>query len=241
VSGGLVIVIVVLGLGVVIGIGVLGALQAKKRREAFAAVAAARGWAYAARDDRWVGAFDGPPFGTGNSRRADNVLTGTYDGRPLVAFDYDYTTTSTSTDANGHTTQHTEHHHHSVVGIDTGAAFPELSVSPEGMFGRMIGRMTGHDIELESEDFNRAFTVHCPDRKFASDVLHPQMMEYVLTLRGLAWRVQRGYVLAISTGDHSIAQVDATLTAIDGIIDRIPDFVWQACGVQDAGRPEKEA
>ena len=56
------------------------------------------------------------------------------------------------------------------------------------MIGRLIGRLTNRDIELESEDFNRAFTVSCPDRKFASDVLHPRMMEFLLQHRALAFR-----------------------------------------------------
>ena len=47
-------------------------------------------------------------------------------------------------------------------------------MDPEGCWTGSSGGLAGNDIELESDDFNRAFSVSCPDRKFASDVLHPR-------------------------------------------------------------------
>lgn len=213
-----------------IGFVVLGYLAAKRRHEEMASIARQRGWSYAPRDDRWTETWQGSPFGTGHDRRADNVLQGAYDGRRFVAFDYRYSTTETSTDAQGHRQSREVHHPFSVVALDLGYGFPELSVTPEGFFGRAWGRLTNSDIELESEDFNRMFTVTCPDRKFASDVLHPQMMEYVMTAPDLGWRFASGWLLATTEGQHAIADVDAKLTRIDGIGDRIPEFVWRAAG-----------
>src|SRR5205085_3018749 len=59
-----------------------------------------------------------------------------------------------------------------VTGVQTCALpiLPALSVTPEGMFSRFFGRLTNSDIELESEDFNRAFRVTCPNRRFASEI-----------------------------------------------------------------------
>jgi hypothetical protein len=211
-------------------LGVLGYLSAKKRREQLGILASSRGWHYAERDDSWVDRFDGAPFGLGHDRRAGNVLTGTYDGRPFVAFDYRYSTTETSTDADGHTRTHTEVHPFSVLGLDAGTAFPDLSVTPEGFLGRMVGRLTNTDIELESEAFNRAFTVRSADRKFATDVLHPRMMEYLLQIPDRGWMLRRGWLLAVRPGRHSVAQLDARLLDLDGVLDRIPDFVWKSAG-----------
>lgn len=211
-------------------IGVASYLSAKKRREALSTLAAGRGWVYAEQDDSWVDRFEGAPFGLGHDRRAENVLTGAYDGRSFVAFDYRYSTTETSTDAQGHTQTHTEVHPYSVLGLDAGTVFPELSVTPEGFFGRMVGRLTNTDIELESEAFNRAFTVRSDDRKFATDVLHPRMMEYLLQIPDRGWMLRAGWLLAVRPGRHSIEQVDARLTDLDGILDRIPDFVWKSAG-----------
>ena len=211
----------------VILVAVLGYLRAKQRREGFAALAAARGWAYAERDDRWNDTFQGSPFGLGHNRRSTNVLTGQYDGRWFVAFDYVYYTTETRHDAQGHSSSHEESHTYGVVALDVGAAFPPLQVSPEGMFGRMIGRLTNRDIELESEDFNRAFTVTCPDRKFASDVLHPRMMEYLLAHPGTHFRFAGRWLLQVEAGQAPLELVEPRLRVIDGVLDNVPEFVWR--------------
>ena len=69
---------------------------------------------------------------------------------------------------------------------------PPLSVDPENFLDRFVGRLSGNDIDMESEEFNRAFTVSCPDRKFASDVLHPQLMEFLLAAPAARLAVRAG-------------------------------------------------
>ena len=222
---------IVFGLGLVVLVGFLGYLSAKKRREELSALAAQRGWSYTPRDDSWTERFDGAPFGLGHDRRASNILQGSYDGRGFVAFDFVYHTTETTSGPNNTTSTHEQSHDYSIIAISTGAVFPHLRVSPEGMVKRFFGRLTNSDIELESEEFNRAFTVTCEDRKIATDVLHPQMMEYLLTLRELSWDLRNGSLVVAAPGRHTPAQLDGSLTAIDGILDRIPEFVWKAAGI----------
>lgn len=219
----------VFGLFVVIVIVfiVLGAIAAKKRREGMAALAGQRGWTYVERDDRWCDAFQDSPFGMGHNRKATNVLTGQFDGRPFVNFDFVYHTTETSTDSKGHTSTREVSHHYGISGLDMGASFPALEVTPEGMFGRFIGRVTNTDIELESEDFNRAFTVKCPDRKFASDVLHPRTMELLLQWPKSAFRFDRRWILDVESGQVGLEEIVPRLERIDAIVDQVPDFVWQ--------------
>lgn len=226
-SPGLIIGIIVLVVALVIVAVVMSAIAAKKRREAMAALAAQRGWTYVERDDRWCDTFEGSPFGLGHNRKARNVLTGQFDVRPFVTFDYVYDTTETSTDSEGRTTTREVSHPYGVSGIDMGASFPPLKVTPEGMFGRFVGRITNRDIELESEDFNRAFTVTCSDRKFASDVLHPQMMELLLQWQKSAFRFDGRWILDTEPGRVDLEEIEPRLLRIDAIVDRIPDFVWQ--------------
>jgi hypothetical protein len=196
-------------------------VAAKKRREAMQAFATARGWRYEQEQPALVDRFAGPPFGTGFGREAYNVLYGSHDGRDLVSFDYTYKTQS----SNGKTTTTTTHTF-SVLALRMGVAMPALTVDPESFLDRFVGRITGNDIDLESEDFNRAFTVTCPDRKFASDVLHPQMMEYLLQDPQLGWRFEQDSMLVIARGQRTPEQIDATIEVMDGITDRIPEFVW---------------
>jgi hypothetical protein len=211
--------------GMVVLVAAVGAIYAEDRRDAFATLAARKNWTYAARDDSWTTLFSGSPFGEGFDRKATNLLTGMYNGRPFVAFDYSYSTDSSLSDSARHTSSLSLDHPFSVVAVDTGAAFPHLQVIPEGLVGRISRRLGDQDIELESEDFNRAFTVTCPDRKLASDVLHPRMMQLLLTTPDLAWQLQGRYLLAVRAGSHTEAQVEATLACVSAIVDAVPHFV----------------
>ena len=196
-------------------------LAAKKRREELATYAASRGWRYEVEQPLLVDRFTGAPFGAGFGRRAYNVLYGSHDGRDLVSFDYEY---KTQTSDGKQTTTHV--HRFSVLGLAMGARMPALSVDPENFLDRFVGRIAGTDIDLESEEFNRAFSVRSADRRFASDVLDPRMMEYLLQHRQLGWRFESDSMLVIATGSRTPAEIDATLAVMDGITDRVPEFVW---------------
>ncbi len=208
-------------LALAVAVVVFSYLAAKRRREAMAAYAAGRGWRFEADQPLLVDRFSGPPFGLGFGRRAYNVLYGSHEGRDLVSFDYEYKTRST----NGKQTT-TQVHRFSVLGLSMGIHMPPLSVDPENFLERFVGRLTGNDIDLESEEFNRSFTVGCPDRRFASDVLHPQMMEYLLEHRQVGWRFEQDSMLMIAHGQRTPGQIDATIEVMDGITDRVPEFVW---------------
>ncbi|MGN6252735.1 MAG: DUF3137 domain-containing protein [Marmoricola sp.] len=225
-------------LALVVLVGVLGYLQQKRRREAFAALAAARGWTYTRRDDAWVGRFGGRPFGAGHGRRAENVLSGDHDGRPFAAFDYSYRTTETTTDAQGHASTHERTHRFSVTAVQVGGDVPGLHVAPEGFLSRAVGRLTNSDIEIESEDFNRAFRVTCSDRKFASDVLHPRLVETLLAgHRDLDWRFDGGWLLTVDGGAHAVDAVEPRLQALDLILDSLPRFVREDFGLPPQATP----
>jgi hypothetical protein len=220
-SSGVVGLVFLLGLVLVIAAAVAGYVAASKRRQRFVDLATSRGWTYSAEEPRLVDRFSGPPFGIGFGRRAYNVVYGIHDGRELVSFDYEYKTRS-----GAGKDRHTTTHRFSVLGLSMRAAMPPLAVDPENVLERFVGRLTDTDIDLESETFNRAFTVSCPDRKFASDVLHPQMMEYLLRYPHLGWRFEGDSMLVVAHGQRSLAAIDATLEFMDGITDRIPEFVW---------------
>jgi hypothetical protein len=216
------VVLVVLFVFLAVGLIVYGLHQAKKRREEMAAYALSRGWRYEAHQPLLVDRFQGPPFGIGDDREAGNAVYGQHEGRDFVSFDYAYETTTGSGD-DRRTTTHT----FSVLALSMGVSLPTLTVDPENFLERFVGRITNSDIDLELEDFNRAFTVSCPDRKFASDVLHPQMMEFLLQHRDVGWRFERDSMLVVASGRRTIPQIDATLALMDQIAALVPEFVWK--------------
>jgi hypothetical protein len=146
----------------------------------------------------------------------------------MVAFEYSYQTHTQT--KNGRSTQT---HGFSVVALLTQTNLPGLSVSPEGGISRMFGKLFNTDILLESEEFNRAFTVNCEDRKFASAVLHPRTMEGLLGYPDVDWDIRGGDFVSVDSGTldpHEITRrCDAMLVAFR----RVPDFVWDDLG----GRP----
>jgi hypothetical protein len=212
------------GLAVLLGIAVLvvylGFRKARERRQRLAAYAASKGWRYEREQPLLVDRFSGPPFGIGESRRAYNALYGTHDGRELVSFDYEYETRTVDQ-------KQTQTHVFSVVALNMGVMVPPLRVDPEGFLDRLVGGILGGDIDLESEEFNSAFSVSCPDRRFASDVLHPRMMEHLLRHRQLGWRFEQDSMLVVGRGARDPAQIEATLQVMDGITGLVPEFVWQ--------------
>lgn len=57
---------------------------------------------------------------------------------------------------------------------------PNLLVRREGFFDKVKGAFGFDDIDFESEEFSKRFWVQSNDKRFAYDVLHPRMMEFLL-------------------------------------------------------------
>jgi hypothetical protein len=179
---------------VIMGFAVLGWLQEKKRREAFQQVALELGLRYVGKD-RSIGDRYGflNALRQGDNRYAFNVLTGEHGGYPVQAFDYHYETHSTDSRGGGET----HHHYLSFFILEQERSFPELRIYPEGLLSK-LGQMLGFDdIDFESSEFSRALAVRSRDRKFAYDICHPRMMEYLLEHRDLSLEIE-GRCVAMS-------------------------------------------
>ncbi|HEY8455925.1 MAG TPA: hypothetical protein VIL34_10040 [Actinopolymorphaceae bacterium] len=192
-------------------------------------LAARHGWTWTEVDDSYV-RDGGKPFGVGKSRRARNVLRGTYRGREIVAYDYEYKTESGSGD-----NRSTQTHKYAIWMVRLPAALPELEVRPEGIFGGRVAAALGFgDLEVESEDFNRTYRVTCDDKRFGTAVIHPRMMELLLSAASreepVSWRIE-GELLVSWREDHATpAEIVARLDLLAAIVDLVPSFVWKDYG-----------
>ncbi|GAA4128092.1 hypothetical protein GCM10022215_39230 [Nocardioides fonticola] len=200
----------------------LSYLAEKRRREALAAYAAGRGWSYTAADPALTRRFAGDPFGRGFGRRATNVIRGTHLDRRFTAFDYRYK----ERHGNGKESR-TVTYRYCLTVVELGVWTPGLVVDPENFLERFAGRLFNTDIELESEDFNRAFRINSPDRRFASAVLHPRMMEHLMRFTEIAWRFEGDAMLLVEDGEYDPTGIDARLGVMDSILDLVPEFLWQ--------------
>lgn len=200
--------------------------QAHKKKVAeFTAYAGRRGWRYAERDDALVERFDGQPFGTGHGRRAYHVLRGRHRDRDVLAFEYVYKETTGSGDD-----RRTETYYFTVVALGTPAFRPKLEVTREGLGRKLLGFVGIRDLQLESEEFNRAFFIKAEDDKFAYDILHPRMMEWMLAdqrARETPFRFERDHLVTWDAGRIHLSTVEHLLEYVCDVMDRTPSFVWK--------------
>lgn len=114
----------------------------------------------------------------GHSRKASNIMAGDFHGNKLTMFDYQYTTGSGKSK---------ETHYLSFAVLDTCMGFSEMMIREEGLLDGLASAIGFDDIDFESEEFSRKFYVRAEDKKFAYDVIHPRMMQFLLA--NIGWNV----------------------------------------------------
>ena len=217
--------ILVIGIVLVIWLVIYAARQAGVRRDALRAWAQGQGYRFSADKDH---AMDEryecfSPLQQGDNRYAYNNVQGEADGKLFHAFDYHYQTYST--DSKGNRTTH--HHTFTALIMDAGLRFPhELRVRPEGWFDKLTALVGFDDIDFESHEFSRAFYVKSRDRKFAYDVIHPRMMEFLLAHRGYAFELDGGAIF-VALGERSLNPLEwpKLIEFATEVLHRLPDYL----------------
>lgn len=211
---------------VVVGLVLYFQYQAhKKKVAAFTALARERGWHYTERDRGLATRFVGTPFGEGHGRDARHALRGSHRGHEMLAFEYSYKETTGSGDD-----RKTETYRYTVVSIGLPAPMPTLQVNREGLGRKLLGFVGVRDLQLESEEFNKAFHIRAENDKFAYDVLHPRMMEWMLAdERALStpFRFERGDLVTWQEGRIDVSDVDWMSNYVCDVVERVPSFVWK--------------
>lgn len=208
--------------GLLIALIVYAQVQARKRREAMAAWAGARGLSYSADKQRGVeNSFGFACLHQGDNRYAHNVMQGKIDKYDVYAFDYHYETHSH--DSKGR--RQTHHHTFSAVIVRPDFPIKPLAIRRENFFDK-VGEFVGiDDIDFELAQFSREFHVKSPDRKWAFDVLHQEAMEFLLSAPRYKIEFQDGAAIAWDGSDFKPEHFDAALALVTGLIDRIPKSV----------------
>jgi hypothetical protein len=159
--------------------------RAQQRQQELAAFAAQIGWRFDPEKDR---SHDDqyPQFGIfnqGHSRYAYNTFLGAIEvgGRPFPVKMGDYHYQETSTDHEGKSTTRTYTFSYLVARLPY-RGLPDLFIRREGIFDAVKRAFGFDDIDFESAEFSKRFYVKCTDKRFAYDVIHPAMMEYMLAV-----------------------------------------------------------
>jgi hypothetical protein len=207
-----------------VGLAILGGIAARKRREALAVLAARLGLQYdPAKNYHWADQFEFlNKLAQGSNRYAFNILSGQYEGREVMVFDYHYETYSS--DSKGH--RQTHHHYFSFFILRLEKSFPELTISREDIFSKVAQAFGYDDIDFESHEFSRKFCVRSKHKKFAYDVCHGRMMEYLLANPDLNIEIE-GPALAIGFS-HTLKaeQIEANLRRLLQLRQLMPDYLF---------------
>ncbi len=167
----------------------------KKRRRALQDLAARYGLRFSPGDPFNLTRYGFTLFGKGRYGRVRDCLDGRYQNLPLVVFGY------------SHEGDHGGTQHFSVLLAHLEFSGPRLLIRPEGSLDRLAEFLGRDDIDFEYEAFNRSFHVE-GDKKFAYDICHAEMMQFLMGHRGASWELDKDFLLLSIPRDGDLQVVD---------------------------------
>jgi hypothetical protein len=201
---------------------VIGMVYEQRRRKELAEFARRQGLEYEPDAGDFYEQYDGfTPFGQGRSRWASNLIHGRRGGVDWELFDYRYTTGSG---------KNRRTHRYGIVVAKVGLALPRMTMRPEGMFDKIASLAGFDDINFESEAFSRRYHVKSGDRQRVYDLIHPKMMEYLMSLPAVHWQLGPGVVMLVRGGRYGAAELERSMAMIEGFLSRVPEYARQEMG-----------
>ena len=203
---------------VVVAVMIYGAYATSRRRQELRAWACANGLSYdssrmAAMDIRFAGF---PCLKRGHSRYAYNVMEGHVGGMPIVAFDYHY---ATGSGKNRHD------FNFSAVVAQSPLPLKPLFIRREGFFDKVTEFFGADDIDFESAEFSRKFFVKSNDKRWAYDVIHPRMMEYLLAAPPMSLQFDVMHIIAWTGRRFVVPEFQAAIDHLQRVLELMPDYL----------------
>ncbi len=213
--------IFIAAIAAVIAIFAFGLIASGQRRRAMEEAAARLGLRFSPGRDRELARrfkfLD--QLRRGTNRYAFNTLSGDWKGHRVVAGDFHYQAYSTGR-------RRTRHYYFSFFILHLPLRFPELIIGRENFLSRSVRSFWGRDINFESHEFSRKFRVRSREKKFAYDVCHPRMIEYLLANDDLAIEIEN-QALAL-TFDRRLApdRIGPTLDRLVEVRELLPGYLF---------------
>ena len=190
----------------------------QERRKKMSAYAAAKGWEFTPDKDKGMSgqytAFK--CLRRGHSRWAYNIMRGSRDGRDVTAFDYHYVT--------GHGKNRRVHNFSALI-VQSPLRLKPLYIRPENIFDQVSDFFGADDIDFESAEFSRRFFVKAPEKRWAYDVIHQQMMAYLLEAPSFHVQLDEEDIMAWRSRRFKEEDFDEAFSLIQGILERLPGYV----------------
>jgi hypothetical protein len=191
-----------------------------KRRKDIAEWAMSKGLTYDGDKDR---SFDSKYSNfkclqMGDSRYANNIMTGLMSGRKFLGCDFHYATGSGKS---------RQQHCFSLVIIKSPIPLEPLFIRPENFMDKVAELAGFNDIDFESAEFSKKFYVMASDKKWAYDIIHPRMMEYLLASPKYSIQFETLSIIVYRDTTFSTGDFEGAAEVANGIFERIPDYVIQ--------------
>jgi len=205
-------------IALVLGAIVYGCLASEKRRKELSAWAVSKGLTFSSAKDSGMANYftEFKCLHQGHSRYAYNIMRGDWRGQPVLLFDYHYAT--------GSGKNRSDHYFSAAIAT---APYPlqPLMIRPEGLFDKITEFFGWDDIDFESAEFSRKFYVASPDRKWAYDVIHQRMMDYLLASERYTVQFDLCSIIAARSKQFGPREFEAAAEFIHGILQRMPEYV----------------
>ena len=159
----------------------------------------------------------------GHSRVGYNFISGEYKNYGLYVFDYRYKTGSG---------KHQQTHRLTVVAVDSFLPLKPLFIRREHFFDKMSEFVGFDDIDFEWKEFSDAFFVKASDKKWAYDVIHQEMMGYLMLAP--KYEIQFAGPMAAVWNSRVLAvdEIEITIDVVHGILNRFPDYLVKELKVE---------
>ena len=215
------------GAVVIVLVAAIAGLRRSQRPGKVAAIAAAKGLSYSSGDPFGSTAVAFPLFCEGDGREVLNVVwleRGTGQGQPSPTHVFDYGFYRVHRDRYGREVK--SWHWFTCAMAEPGGTFPALRVQDMTVVGKVLEHLGGEPITFESEEFNETFRVTSDDRRFASALIDPRMMEFLLQTKGAVDFETRGRYVLLSSHQLAPDELPILLGLADEFVRRIPAVVW---------------
>jgi hypothetical protein len=203
---------------VILAVIIFGWYAANQRRKELLAWAHSKGLQFST--ERYYGFDDRYPafncLQQGSDRYAYNVITGQLADREFLGFDYHYTTGSG---------KNRQDHHFSAIILQSPILLKPLLIRPENFLDKITEFAGFNDIDFESAEFSRKFYVKSPDKRWAYDVIHPRMMEFLLAAPVFTLQFDLTYIMASRSTTFSVTDYESAVTVIEGMLERLPEYL----------------
>jgi hypothetical protein len=206
--------------------GAIAGIQRARRRAAIPEVAASKGLHFSSEDPFGTTQVAFPLFREGDGRQVESVMWLEGDiaapgGVPSHVFDYGFY--RIHHDKYGRETK--TWHWFSCAVSQVQMSLPELRIAQRTAVGDVLDHLEGEPISFESEEFNQTFRVTSVDRRFASALVDPQMMEFLLQTKGAVSFETLGRFVLVAGTQVAADELPILLGLADAFVKRIPAAV----------------